>query len=182
MRVISFIFFSVKMSCYVDTLTFLAYACVESISSNHSFDFYPPTNLLQVLILRPLRLFLPSRHPFLQKSKFALLRITNAPIVLCVTAFEQLFCATQRLGKESIVTAAPRLQSARLSHVGNKKRSLFDPRIFSREHEVTFATDEPVNRASAGLSELNTRLSKLEDDIVVLKDLVREVHGSVLRK
>src|SRR5271170_7795338 len=71
----------------------VAYACIESISSDHIFDFYPPTNLLQLLLLRPLRLILPSRHPFLQRLKFTLFRVTHAPFVLGVTLFEQIFCA-----------------------------------------------------------------------------------------
>jgi len=67
-----------------------AVACVESMTSDHLAVFFPPLNLIPLLLLRPLRLFLPSRHKWLRKAKFWLLRVTHLPYVLGVTVFERL--------------------------------------------------------------------------------------------
>jgi hypothetical protein len=143
---------------------------VESISSDHIFDFYPPTNLLQLLFLRPLRLFLPSRHPFLQKSKFALLRLTHAPFVLGVTLFEQIFCANNAAKRASNTLRPPSSRSAR---VAAKRVSFYGQIPVKLEPEVHF-TDERGS-GSAELVDVRNRLGKLEHEISTLKDMLREV-------
>jgi len=146
-----------------------AYACVESISSDHAFDFYPPTNLLQLLLLRPLRLFLPSRHPVLQRLKFTLLRITHAPFVLLVTLFEQLYYA-KRVPPRAGTFRPPSAKSARVA----AKRASFYGQIQSKE-PLRPGQEEAHSSTASELREMNKHIRKLEGEIESLKDLIREL-------
>jgi hypothetical protein len=144
---------------------------VESISSNHAFDFYPPTNLLQVLLLRPLRLFLPSRHPLLQKLKFLLLRITHAPFVLFVTAFEQAFYSKQASRQDLSATLRP--PSSRSATVAAKRASFYS---HFHTREPFQVVQEDVGRPpTSGFQEVNKHLRQLEEEIAALKDMVRKL-------
>ncbi|KAI1259261.1 hypothetical protein F5Y18DRAFT_410244 [Xylariaceae sp. FL1019] len=60
---------------------------LEASTSNRLTHFYPPFNLLALLIFRPLRLFLPSDTKFRQ-GRILLLRATHAPIVGLIQAYE----------------------------------------------------------------------------------------------
>jgi hypothetical protein len=151
------------------SLTRIAYACVESISSDHTFDFYPPTNLLQLLLLRPLRLFLPSRHPFLQRLKFTLFRITHAPFVVGVTIFEQIFSA-----KTAATTGALRPPSSRSARVAANRASFYGQMPVKLDGEGR-PLEEARGSGAAELGDIQNRLKKLETEISFVQDMLREV-------
>jgi len=150
-----------------------AYACIESISSDHMFEFYPPTNLLQLLFLRPLRLFLPSRHPFLQRYKFALLRVTHAPFVIGVTFFEQLFCAKNTADRTTSGVLRP--PSSRSAKVAAKRASFYGhiPSKLGSEFHI----EEPRSSTSVSveLGETLNRLKRVEEDVLDMKAMLREI-------
>jgi hypothetical protein len=151
----------------------LAYACVESISSDHMFEFYPPTNLLQLLFLRPLRLFLPSRHPFLQRSKFALLRVTHAPFVIGVTLFEQLFCGKNTTDRTTGGVLRP--PSSRSAKVAAKRASFYGQ--IPSKIGTEFHIEEPRSSSSvsAELGDTLNRMKKVEEDISDMKAMLHEI-------
>ncbi|EPE02396.1 ion transporter [Ophiostoma piceae UAMH 11346] len=60
---------------------------LEASTSNRLTHFYPPFNLLALVIFRPLRLFLPSNHKF-RAARIALLKITHLPIVGTIQLYE----------------------------------------------------------------------------------------------
>lgn len=60
---------------------------LEASTSNRLTHFYPPFNLLALVIFRPLRLFLPSDHKF-RAARIALLKITHLPIVGTIQLYE----------------------------------------------------------------------------------------------
>ncbi|KAK4200985.1 hypothetical protein QBC40DRAFT_278947 [Triangularia verruculosa] len=62
---------------------------LEASTSNRLTHFYPPFNLLAVLIFRPLRLFLPSDNKF-RKARIMLLKATHLPIVAVIEFYEWL--------------------------------------------------------------------------------------------
>jgi hypothetical protein len=142
---------------------------VESISSNHTFDFYPPTNLLQLLLLRPLRLFLPSRHPFLRQLKFTLLRITHAPFVLGVTLFEQVFQA--KTAARMAAGGMPRPPSSRSARIAASRASLYS----QMPNKPDSDNHHPMEARSVELGNIQTRLMKLEEEILSVKDLMQQV-------
>jgi hypothetical protein len=137
------------------------------------FDFYPPTNLLQLLLLRPLRLFLPSRHPFLQRLKFSLLQITHAPFVLCVTVFEQVFCAKN--ATTHATTGALRPPSSRSARVAAKRASFYDQIPVKLDDETRHSLDDFRGSSTAELGDIQNRLKKLETEISSVKDMLQEV-------
>ncbi|KAJ2988520.1 hypothetical protein NUW58_g3931 [Xylaria curta] len=59
---------------------------LEASTSNRLTHFYPPFNLLALVIFRPLRLFTSSDT--LRHSRIMLLRATHAPIVALIQAYE----------------------------------------------------------------------------------------------
>lgn len=146
---------------------------MESISSDHTFDFYPPTNLLQLLLLRPLRLYLPSRHPFLQRLKFTLFRITHAPFVIGVTVFEQIFCANN--AGERTTTGALRPPSSRSARVAAKRASFYGQVPMKLDSEPHRPLEEARGSGTAELGDIQNRLKKLEAEISSFKGMLQEV-------
>ncbi|CAK7211992.1 hypothetical protein SCUCBS95973_001311 [Sporothrix curviconia] len=60
---------------------------LEASTSNRLTHFFPPFNLLALIIFRPLRLFLPSDHNF-RAARIALLKVTHLPIVGTIQFYE----------------------------------------------------------------------------------------------
>ncbi|KAK3318977.1 hypothetical protein B0H66DRAFT_517428 [Apodospora peruviana] len=60
---------------------------LEASTSNRLTHFYPPFNLLALVIFRPLRLFLPSDNKF-RSARILLLKATHLPIVGVIEAYE----------------------------------------------------------------------------------------------
>ncbi len=60
---------------------------LEASTSNRLTHFYPPFNLLALVIFRPLRLFLPSDNKF-RAARIALLKATHFPIVGAIQLYE----------------------------------------------------------------------------------------------
>ncbi|KAI1176807.1 ion transporter [Nemania sp. FL0916] len=59
---------------------------LEASTSNRLTHFYPPFNLLALIIFRPLRLFASGKT--LRHGRIVLLRVTHAPIVALIQAYE----------------------------------------------------------------------------------------------
>lgn len=62
---------------------------LEASTSNRLTHFYPPFNLLALVIFRPLRLFLPSDNKF-RRARILLLKSTHLPIVAIIEFYEWL--------------------------------------------------------------------------------------------
>ncbi|KAK4237348.1 hypothetical protein C8A03DRAFT_34721 [Achaetomium macrosporum] len=62
---------------------------LEASTSNRLTHFYPPFNLLALVIFRPLRLFLPSDAKF-RHARILLLKATHLPIVAAIEFYEWL--------------------------------------------------------------------------------------------
>ncbi|KAK0636976.1 hypothetical protein B0T17DRAFT_613630 [Bombardia bombarda] len=60
---------------------------LEASTSNRLTHFYPPFNLLALVIFRPLRLFLPSDHKF-RGARILLLKATHLPVVGAIQLYE----------------------------------------------------------------------------------------------
>lgn len=62
---------------------------LEASTSNRLTHFYPPLNLIPLILIRPLRLFFPSEK--LRAARIILLKVTHAPIVGAIWVFEKVF-------------------------------------------------------------------------------------------
>ncbi|KAK3687705.1 hypothetical protein B0T22DRAFT_136727 [Podospora appendiculata] len=60
---------------------------LEASTSNRLTHFYPPFNILALIIFRPLRLFLPSDNKF-RNARIMLLKATHLPIVAAIQSYE----------------------------------------------------------------------------------------------
>ena len=70
-----------------------ATTCLESSKSDHMVMLSPPFNLLYLFLVRPLRLFLPWNHWFLQTMKIGILKATHAPYMLAFSLYERSYFA-----------------------------------------------------------------------------------------
>lgn len=61
---------------------------LEASKSDHTVKLLPPFNLLPLVLVRPLRLLLPSNHRFLRQLKLGILRVTHAPFVVLLSLYE----------------------------------------------------------------------------------------------
>ncbi|KAH7035642.1 uncharacterized protein B0I36DRAFT_421347 [Microdochium trichocladiopsis] len=59
---------------------------LEASTSNRLTHFYPPFNLLALVLFRPMRLFFRSED--IRKARIVLLKVTHAPIVALIHAYE----------------------------------------------------------------------------------------------
>jgi hypothetical protein len=62
---------------------------LEASTSNRLTHFYPPLNLIPLVLIRPLRLVLPSEK--LRGARIILLKVTHAPIVGAIWVYEKIF-------------------------------------------------------------------------------------------
>jgi hypothetical protein len=62
---------------------------LEASTSNRLTHFFPPMNLIALIVFRPLRLFLPSDNKF-RAARIVLLKVTHLPIVGIIQLYERL--------------------------------------------------------------------------------------------
>ncbi|KAM3069383.1 hypothetical protein ACMFMG_005488 [Clarireedia jacksonii] len=62
---------------------------LEASTSNRLTHFYPPFNLIPLILIRPLRLFMSA--PSLRRTRIFLLKTTHIPFVLAIRVFEGLY-------------------------------------------------------------------------------------------
>ena len=133
-----------------------------------------------------MRLFLPSRHPFLQTTKFKLFRITHAPFVIFVTLFEQIFYskAAERnhsLGGGLLRPPSSRSESAK---VAANRASFYSQLATGLGGKWDVETVHSVDEGRGGSAllvgggeviEIKARLGKLEDEVVAIREMVKEI-------
>ena len=82
--------FSLVMSNAREEYLFLrTVTTLEASKSDHTIKLLPPFNLLGLVLVRPLRLFLPSNHQLLREFKLAILKVTHAPFVVMLSLYER---------------------------------------------------------------------------------------------
>ena len=148
---------------------------MESISFNHAFDFYPPSNSVQLLILRLMRLFLPSRHSLLQRLKFSLLRMTHWPFVLGITLFEQIFChQNTAIRSVSEVLHPPSSRSARVAANRLNQYPQLLPKIDASGLEEVWGV------GTVEFRDMQSRLRRMEGDMALVRTLLERLcHGGL---
>lgn len=110
---------------------------LEASTSNRLTHFYPPFNLLALVIFRPLRLFLPSDNKF-RSARILLLKATHLPIVAAIEAYEWIR-GTDSKGTQYNGFRGPRVQrmggstGAIGSFASPKKMHLAQPPVRTRE-------------------------------------------------
>jgi hypothetical protein len=78
---------------------------LEASTSNRLTHFYPPLNLIPLILIRPIRLCLPASN--LRSTRIFLLKITHAPIVGCIWLFERMHEHVNKSGAEAFSTTNP---------------------------------------------------------------------------
>ncbi|KAI6382074.1 hypothetical protein MCOR25_000951 [Pyricularia grisea] len=170
---------------------------LEASTSNRLTHFYPPFNLIALIIFRPLRLFLPSDHKF-RAARIALLKATHWPIVGVIQVYELIrgkFRPTDKFRgpvPDSLSAgASPRKTQKRPALQGRRSgSSLNDPSPWQRQQPRTTSGAEYSNMQQvlqsasqsrvdmvedtgmAGPTDVEVRISELSNKIDKLTDLV----------
>lgn len=117
---------------------------LEASTSNRLTHFYPPFNLLALIIFRPLRLFLPSDSKF-RAARIALLKITHLPIVLVIQLYELVSGKIRHSGDQYSSIKGPRQQTPSATSSSNRRFGS------SSQGEATFrASRRVLSRPSTG--------------------------------
>jgi hypothetical protein len=100
--------------------------------------------------------------------KFTLLRVTHAPFVLGVTLYEQVFYAKN--APRMAAGGIPRPPSSRSARIAANRASLYS-QIPNKPDSDNHHT---IEARSVELGDVQARLMKLEEEILSVKDLLRQ--------
>ncbi|TVY45355.1 Calcium channel [Lachnellula subtilissima] len=132
---------------------------LEASTSNRLTHFYPPLNLIPLILIRPLRLCLPASH--LRRTRIMLLKITHAPIVACIWLFERMHERVNKSGADAFSSTDPQNTSSKTK---SKKQKPFLSKAQLSDNRNSLAVFDGV--ASPG--EEYERVVELEDRIADL--------------
>ncbi|GJC78464.1 hypothetical protein ColLi_01302 [Colletotrichum liriopes] len=156
---------------------------LEASTSNRLTHFYPPFNLIALVIFRPLRLFLPSDDKF-RHSRILLLKATHLPIVGIIQLYENI--RRRGMPDEYAGFKGPRgatgatKQRSRGVFQANRPSSGYRPGRSPRpeERHLSHLSSHPQIRAAAEADDIDApstvevRISELNDKIDKLTALV----------
>ncbi|KAK4144571.1 uncharacterized protein C8A04DRAFT_11407 [Dichotomopilus funicola] len=139
---------------------------LEASTSNRLTHFYPPFNLLALVIFRPLRLFLPSDHNF-RRARILLLKVTHLPIVAVIELYEWLHGTTSRApqyggfggprfgGHATISSPNPAATAKRFQHHQQQRHKISSSSL----HADLAASSASLGRRPPPLKQFNTTTS-----------------------
>ncbi|CCC11745.1 hypothetical protein SMACR_04727 [Sordaria macrospora] len=130
---------------------------LEASTSNRLTHFYPPFNLLALVIFRPLRLFLPSDDKF-RRARIILLKATHLPIVFIIAIYEWIRGTSLKGATYSAVKAPP--HGAPIASPA-MMRKLAGPRreMRGRRSVTSLQSDHQAAQGRPGMSSMERRIS-----------------------
>jgi len=163
---------------------------LEASTSNRLTHFYPPFNLLALVIFRPLRLFLPSDTKF-RSARIILLKVTHLPIVAAIELYEWIRGTAQkstqyngfRGPRQSTVIPSPAPPQRKWGHSPGKVRTHASSSSLRPElaHQVSIphltrrqataaeeaaeeqAYGDPANDVEIRIADLSAKIDRLTD-------------------
>ncbi|TVY48864.1 Calcium channel [Lachnellula occidentalis] len=139
---------------------------LEASTSNRLTHFYPPLNLIPLILIRPFRLCLPASH--LRRTRIILLKITHAPFVACIWLFERVHVRINKSGADAFSSTDPKLTSTK-----SKKQDPFLPKAQNIDNILTVfdgaaSPGENYERGKKEGRESSARERALEDKVADL--------------
>ncbi|KAJ5042508.1 uncharacterized protein L3040_005051 [Drepanopeziza brunnea f. sp. 'multigermtubi'] len=116
---------------------------LEASTSNRLTHFYPPLNLIPLVLIRPLRLFLSADD--LRRTRILTLKITHSPIVVAILIFEK---AHEKIkgGASAFSSIGPGL--TRIESNSKKQRPFLTNRTSGKANSQHFP-DRPISEDGA---------------------------------
>lgn len=153
---------------------------LEASTSNRLTHFYPPFNILALIIFRPLRLFASGNT--LRHGRIILLRATHAPIVALIQAYEW---STNKISTGNTIGfhgpkpkstkrhAPPPHRAHPRPHMHWPRPSSSDmnnkPRQHSHSHAEDYATNAPRTDVEVRIADLSAKIDRLTALVVALQ-------------
>jgi len=149
---------------------------LEASTSNRLTHFYPPLNLIPLILIRPLRLFVPADK--LRNARIVLLKITHIPIVGAIWLFEKAQDRVTGSGNafSSIGPSTSQTEFSTQTSAGNPKKQI--PFLSKSNTNRSSFHDGPVGDGSHTPSPQTpraSRQSKIDTVVVGSSDLERKV-------
>lgn len=129
---------------------------LEASTSNRLTHFYPPFNLLALVIFRPLRLFLPSDDKF-RRARIILLKATHLPIVFIIAMYEWIRGTSLRGATYSAVKAPP--HGAPIASPAMMRKLAGPRREMRGRRSVTSLQSDQAAQSRLGMSSMERRIS-----------------------
>ncbi|KAF6805147.1 ion transporter [Colletotrichum sojae] len=157
---------------------------LEASTSNRLTHFYPPFNLIALVIFRPLRLFLPSDDKFRQ-SRILLLKATHLPIVGIIQLYESV--RRRVLPDEYAGFKGPRAATGLLNKRSRGALQVNRPSSGYRNGRSPGRREENVSRPHTRAAEVDdidapsaveVRISELNDKLDKLTALIEAMQQS----
>jgi len=124
---------------------------LEASTSNRLTHFYPPLNVIPLVLIRPLRLFLTAEQ--LRSTRIALLKTTHLPIVAIIYFWERLHEHVRGSSSAFSSLIDPTTDSAPNSNNKKQKPFLSNRRVkTSSQHFPDFP--DPDHRPAASFAEI----------------------------
>jgi hypothetical protein len=133
---------------------------LEASTSNRLTHFYPPFNLIALVIFRPLRLFLPSDNKF-RAGRILLLKVTHLPIVGAIQLYEAL---RRKFGDQRVKDEYAGFKGPRTSSSMRKHRPGLGSGRPSSSYRPPLSSPRQSDQHVARLSTANTTTGNEEDD------------------
>lgn len=148
---------------------------LEASTSNRLTHFYPPFNLIALVIFRPLRLFLPRDDKF-RAGRILLLRATHLPIVGAIELYELI--RRRVMPDEYAGFKGPKSSDnlARQKPRNGRDRPMSMARPSYHSHRSSARTHEHDDEGMEGPTPVEMRVSELSDKIEKLAALVEAMH------
>ncbi|KAH7353228.1 hypothetical protein B0T11DRAFT_286462 [Plectosphaerella cucumerina] len=150
---------------------------LEASTSNRLTHFFPPFNLLALVIFRPLRLFLPRDDKF-RAGRIILLRATHLPIVGAIQLYELI--RRRVLPDEYAGFKGPRSTSSGIARERPKygsERRVSTMRPVLRPRASARSAHEHEDEGMEGPTPVEMRVADLSDKIEKLTALVEALQG-----
>lgn len=125
---------------------------LESCTSRRLTYFLPPTNLIPLLFVRPLRLFLPSDT--VRSIRVVLLRAVSAPFVALIWFYEG---AWRLFGRDDRQRPLGRIRSRPLS-TGNPSYGMLVPHFHGTGKAQALTRSDPPHKENLGTSSGDTTM------------------------
>ena len=141
---------------------------LEASTSNRLTHFYPPLNLIPLILVRPMRIFVPSEK--LRRSRIILLKITHAPFVLAIWLYE---AANEQIGSgaASFSSMGPGLAQITNDSDGVSKRP--KPFLSNRTNSKPISghfVGLHVENGGGGASQKDSKKENSQSETVVLNN------------
>ncbi|XMA18137.1 hypothetical protein WAI453_010928 [Rhynchosporium graminicola] len=144
---------------------------LEASTSNRLTHFYPPLNLIPLVLIRPLRLFLSSDD--LRRTRIVMLKVTHSPIVGAIWLFEKTHEKVYG-GASDFSSIGPGLARLTTDSTSSKKHQPFLASRSRKRNSEHFVNTPAEDGSHSPTHETSPKGKKEEESTLVVSNIMLE--------